>query len=216
MNKWLSLDLWNLVGHSSKPMPFFVFSRNKRKVCREDEQLYSTDEVKIKNGLECKIACGSSKVTLLSSSLYHAYRLWVYPWETSTWKHVLENLLQVSYVLETEDLLVRVKKRRKTLCHNQDSWVRQMRLQYYKNNFLWPACNNLEEGYQINSTCSFTLQLNRDKTKTKVAILHCWLHRIEPNCILYLHKKKKQQRIWLFVVCDWKRKQSLTKMMLHM
>ncbi|CAH8253403.1 unnamed protein product [Arabidopsis lyrata] len=78
-------------------------NRNKRKVCGKDEQLYSTDGVKIKNGLECKIACGSSKV---------------------------------SYVLETEDLLVRVKKRRKTVCYNEHSWVWQMRLQCYQTNFL--------------------------------------------------------------------------------
>lgn len=57
---------------------FFVFSRNKRKVCGKDEQLYNTDGVKIKNGLECKIACGSSKVTLLSPSPFHAYRLYEY------------------------------------------------------------------------------------------------------------------------------------------
>lgn len=61
------------MGHSSDAMPFFVFSRNKRKIGGEDEQLYSTDGVKIKNGLECKIACSSSKVTLLSSSLFRAF-----------------------------------------------------------------------------------------------------------------------------------------------
>ncbi|KAL1218966.1 Paired amphipathic helix protein Sin3-like 3 [Cardamine amara subsp. amara] len=78
--------------------------RNKRKIGGDDEQLYSTDGVKFKNGLECKIACNSSKV---------------------------------SYVLETEDLLVRVKKRSKTLSHNQESisnccLIRQRRLQRYQ------------------------------------------------------------------------------------
>ncbi|XP_010477744.1 PREDICTED: paired amphipathic helix protein Sin3-like 3 [Camelina sativa] len=97
-NDFLSIQ-WN-----ARENHRIYLNRNKRKIGGEDEQLYSTDGVKIKNGLECKIACSSSKV---------------------------------SYVLETEDLLVRVKKRRKTLNQNQDSisnccLIRQKRLQRYQ------------------------------------------------------------------------------------
>ncbi|VVA94715.1 unnamed protein product [Arabis nemorensis] len=48
---------------NAKENPRIYLKRNKRKIGGEDEQLYNTDGVKIKNGLECKIACSSSKVS---------------------------------------------------------------------------------------------------------------------------------------------------------
>lgn len=46
------------------------FPRNKRKLSGSDDELSTTDQVKIINGLECKITCSSSKVHYLLYAYY--------------------------------------------------------------------------------------------------------------------------------------------------
>ncbi|CAA7014399.1 unnamed protein product [Microthlaspi erraticum] len=100
----------NFLSNLSNPKenPRIYLKRNKRKLGGSDDELSTTDQVKIINGLECKITCSSSKV---------------------------------SYVLDTEDVLHRAK-RRKVLNQNdsalkQDiisssSLIRQRRIQRYQ------------------------------------------------------------------------------------
>jgi paired amphipathic helix protein Sin3a len=92
---------------NAKENPRIYLKRNKRKNGGDDE-LCTTDEVKIINGLECKITCSSSKV---------------------------------SYVLDTEDVLHRAKRRKLLnqsglpLAHDSvcsGSLIRQRRTQRYQ------------------------------------------------------------------------------------
>ncbi|XP_054823950.1 paired amphipathic helix protein Sin3-like 4 isoform X2 [Prosopis cineraria] len=75
-----------------KSFVYSAFVRNKRRyVCPDEHSSQALEGLQISNGLECKIACSSSKV---------------------------------SYVLDTEDYLFRMRRKRKTLhqnssCHEQ-------------------------------------------------------------------------------------------------
>ena len=106
------------MGESNQMLSSFP-PRNKRKN-GDDDELCTTDGVKIINGLECKITCSSSKVHCLifSSTLWSYY--------DNNFKLVY--ILQVSYVFDTEDVLHRVKKR-KVL---SGSIIRERRIQRYQ------------------------------------------------------------------------------------
>ncbi|KAL1187808.1 Paired amphipathic helix protein Sin3-like 4 [Cardamine amara subsp. amara] len=93
---------------NAKENPRIYLKRNKRKNSGDDDELCTTDEVIIINGLECKITCSSSKV---------------------------------SYVLDTEDVLHRAKRKKISnqngLAVIQDpvsssSLIKQRRIQRYQ------------------------------------------------------------------------------------
>ncbi|CAH2066493.1 unnamed protein product, partial [Thlaspi arvense] len=81
---------------NAKENPRIYLKRNKRKI-GGDHELCTTDQVKIINGLECKITCSTSKV---------------------------------SYVLDTEDVLHRAKRRK--VLNQSCSLIRQRRIQRYQ------------------------------------------------------------------------------------
>lgn len=105
-----------IFAYGSQCFDLTVLCRNKRKYGNADD--YSTTckaikGIQVLNGLECKVSCSSSKVL---------------HWTSTSFKYNFSNSLicksdylgaiyrsssQVSYVLDTEDLLFRVRKRRR-------------------------------------------------------------------------------------------------------
>lgn len=82
---YLHNDFLSVVPDSKEKSGIFL-KRNKLKCARSDELSSQVmDGIQVINGLECKIACGSSKV---------------------------------SYVLDTEDSLIRTKRKRGSLHQN--------------------------------------------------------------------------------------------------
>jgi paired amphipathic helix protein Sin3a len=90
--------------------------RNKRKHSNNDEpsdSLKAMDGIKVVNGLECKISCKTSKVWGILIWLdipSHAILV-----GDREWSNLAMPWMQVSYVLDTEDFLFRLRKRRKVL-----------------------------------------------------------------------------------------------------
>lgn len=89
-------------------------SRNKRKYSNNDEpsdSLKAMDGIKVVNGLECKISCKTSKVCNLVSAGHSISGFIV----VENKAYLAMPWMQVSYVLDTEDFLFRLRKRRKIL-----------------------------------------------------------------------------------------------------
>ena len=89
-------------------------SRNKRKYSNNDEpsdSLKAMDGINVVNGLECKISCKTSKVCILVSTGHSSTSFIVVGNKT----YLAMPWMQVSYVLDTEDSLFRLRKRRKIL-----------------------------------------------------------------------------------------------------
>lgn len=108
--------------------------RNKRKFADPDECsaiCMAMEDVRMVNGLECKMACNSSKVFILRifnlKLVFVALIFHFLEWKFSN----LVSVWQISYVLDTEDFFYRVRRKKRNLSNSGPSQRYQERVQRF-------------------------------------------------------------------------------------